>query len=91
MDTQAPIFESMAMGTAMSAYLADHVALLADSFQRLTGRRLIEAAEQWAQSRGCTEMGSDAEIANTLSHRAHAALGYEEVERVVSFAKRLVP
>ena len=55
------------------------------------GRRLIEAAEQWAQSRGCTEMGSDADIANTLSHRAHAALGYEEVERVVSFAKRLVP
>ena len=55
------------------------------------GRRLIEAAEQWARSRGCTEMGSDAEIANTLSHRAHAALGYEEVERVVSFAKRLVP
>ena len=55
------------------------------------GRRLIEAAEQWARSRGCTEMGSDAEIANTLSHRAHAALGYEEIERVVSFAKRLIP
>lgn len=59
--------------------------------RRGLGRRLIEAAEQWARSRGCTEMGSDAEIANTLSHRAHAALGYEEVERVVSFAKRLVP
>jgi len=59
--------------------------------RRGVGRRLIEAAEQWARSRGCTEMGSDAEIANTLSHRAHAALGYEEVERVVSFAKRLVP
>ena len=59
--------------------------------RRGVGRRLVEAAEQWARSRGCTEMGSDAEIANTLSHRAHAALGYEEVERVVSFAKRLVP
>jgi aminoglycoside 6'-N-acetyltransferase I len=59
--------------------------------RRGIGRRLVEAAEQWARSLGCTEMGSDAEIANTLSHRAHAALGYEEVERVVSFAKRLVP
>ena len=58
--------------------------------RRGVGRRLIEAAEQWARSRDCTEMGSDAEISNTLSHRAHAALGYEEVERVVSFAKRLV-
>jgi aminoglycoside 6'-N-acetyltransferase I len=55
------------------------------------GRRLVEAAETWARSRGCTEMGSDAHVSNTLSHRAHAALGYEEVERVVSFAKRLTP
>jgi aminoglycoside 6'-N-acetyltransferase I len=55
------------------------------------GRRLVEAAEQWARGRGCTEMGSDAEISNTLSHRAHAALGYAEVERVVAFAKRLTP
>lgn len=59
--------------------------------RRGVGRRLVDAAERWAVSRGCTEMGSDAEIANVLSHRAHAALGYAEVERVVSFAKRLVP
>ena len=58
---------------------------------RGVGRRLVEAAERWAVSRGCTEMGSDAELANTLSHRAHAALGYSEVERVVAFAKKLVP
>ena len=59
--------------------------------RRGVGRRLVEAAERWARSRGCTEMGSDAHLSNPLSHRAHAALGYEEVERVVSFAKRLVP
>jgi aminoglycoside 6'-N-acetyltransferase I len=59
--------------------------------RRGVGRRLVEAAEQWARSRGCTEMGSDAELSNTLSHRAHAALGYAEVERVVAFAKRLEP
>ena len=59
--------------------------------RRGIGRRLVEAAETWARSRGCTEMGSDALEENSLSHRAHAALGYAEVERVVTFAKKLVP
>ncbi len=53
------------------------------------GRRLIEAAEDWALSRGCTEMGSDADLWNEVSHRAHAALGYAEVGRAVLFSKRL--
>lgn len=53
------------------------------------GRRLIEAAERWARSRGCTEMGSDAELGNEVSHCAHAALGYSEVVRLVLFCKRL--
>ena len=43
------------------------------------------------RSRGCTEMGSDAEVSNTLSHWVHAALGYQEIERIVAFAKRLTP
>jgi aminoglycoside 6'-N-acetyltransferase I len=59
--------------------------------RRGVGRRLVEVAERWARSRGCTEMGSDAHLSNTLSHRVHAALGYAEVERSVSFAKKLGP
>jgi aminoglycoside 6'-N-acetyltransferase I len=55
------------------------------------GRRLVEAAEQWARSRGCAEMGSDAHLSNTLSHKAHTALGYAEVDRVVAFAKKIGP
>ena len=51
------------------------------------GRELVAAAERWAQSRGCTEMGSDARLENELSHRAHEALGYAEVERLVVFRK----
>ena len=53
------------------------------------GRALIEAAERWTLSRGCTEIASDAELSNALSHRAHAALGFTEIERLVAFAKRL--
>jgi aminoglycoside 6'-N-acetyltransferase I len=54
------------------------------------GRALLEAAEDWARSQGCTEMASDALLDNILSHRAHARCGYEEVERLVTFRKSLI-
>ena len=53
------------------------------------GRALVARAEEWARERGCTEIGSDTEVDNTLSQRAHAALGYAESERLVVFHKRL--
>lgn len=61
----------------------------ADVRKRGVGRALIEAAEQWARSKGYTEMASDALIDNSVSHSAHSALGYVEVERLVMFRKRL--
>src|SRR5262245_42589544 len=45
------------------------------------GRRLVEAAEAWARSVGCREMASDTCPDYPLSPAAHAALGYQEVER----------
>jgi aminoglycoside 6'-N-acetyltransferase I len=53
------------------------------------GRQLLAAAEDWARSKGCTEMGSDALLENEASHLAHAHLGYAEVERAVRFRKDL--
>ena len=53
------------------------------------GRALLEAAEEWARSVGYSEMGSDALVDNTVSHRAHVRSGYEEVERLVTFRKSL--
>jgi aminoglycoside 6'-N-acetyltransferase I len=61
----------------------------ADVRRRGVGRALIEAAEQWARSKGYTEMGSDALIDNSVSHASHKALGYSEVERLVMFRKSL--
>ena len=49
------------------------------------GRTLVEAVENWARERGFTELGSDALLDNTVGHRAHRALGFEERERVVYF------
>ncbi len=53
------------------------------------GRALVEAAESWARSRGCRQMASDANIWNDGSHQAHAALGYQEMDRLVHFKKDL--
>lgn len=53
------------------------------------GRSLVEAGEDWARSRGCTEMASNTEIERNESIEAHKRLGYVEVERDVCFLKKL--
>lgn len=53
------------------------------------GAALVKAAEDWARELGHTEMASDALLDNAASERAHKALGFEEVERVIHFRKRL--
>jgi aminoglycoside 6'-N-acetyltransferase I len=53
------------------------------------GARLVRAAEAWAAEQGCLEMASDAETDNRVSERAHLALGYEDVGRLVHFRKAL--
>ncbi|MDP9762202.1 aminoglycoside 6'-N-acetyltransferase I [Agrobacterium sp. SORGH_AS 745] len=50
---------------------------------------LIAEVTRWAISKGVSELASDADIANVDSHRMHAALGFEETERVVYFRKLL--
>ena len=50
---------------------------------------LAGAAENWARSKGCTEMASDTWLGNEMSIRAHLKLGYFEVEQLVHFVKRL--
>ena len=45
------------------------------------GRALVAQAEQWARGKGCLEMASDTTPFYPVSPAAHAALGYEEVER----------
>jgi aminoglycoside 6'-N-acetyltransferase I len=53
------------------------------------GRKLVEAAEAWALSKGCSEMGSDAELWNKVSHKAHRSLGYAEATRLICSGKKL--
>ncbi len=53
------------------------------------GKALMFAAENWAESQGFSELGSDADIDNHHSIAAHKQLGFEETDRAVHFLKRL--
>ena len=53
------------------------------------GKALVKAAEDWARSLGLREMASDTWLENDGSIAAHLKMGYEEVERLIHFAKAL--
>lgn len=53
------------------------------------GNALMDRAEQWAMEKGYSELASDAEVDNAKSIAIHKQLGFEEVERIVCFAKKL--
>lgn len=57
--------------------------------RRGVGRGLVAAAEQWARDKGCREFASDALADNAVSAQAHRALGFDEVEVIRCFRKKL--
>ena len=52
-------------------------------------KQLLKECEKWAKEQGCTEFASDCELENDVSLAFHMKLGFEEVNRVICFAKRL--
>ena len=60
-----------------------------DVRRRGFGRALLKAAETWANERGYQELASDAELDNAISRAAHGRAGFEEVEQIAQFRKRL--
>jgi len=57
--------------------------------KRGVARDLVAKMETWAREHDCNELASDALVDNISSHHMHAALGFEETERVVGFRKVL--
>jgi len=53
------------------------------------GRALVAAVEDRCRELGYVELGSDVELDNEISARAHAALGFEPTLRLQFFRKRL--
>lgn len=60
-----------------------------DARRRGVAAALTRAAADWGRAKGCTEMASDADIANVASHAFHVAVGFAETERVVYFRRSI--
>ena len=50
---------------------------------------LLEMCEIWAREQGCTEFASDCEADNEISRIFHLNSGFEEVNRIICFTKKL--
>ena len=57
--------------------------------QQGVARELLFACEGWAKEKGCTEFASDCELENTQSLQFHLNVGFEEVNRIICFTKKL--
>jgi aminoglycoside 6'-N-acetyltransferase I len=75
-------------GNAPAAYLEGWY-VAAEWRGKGVGSALIRQASQWARNEGYDWLGSDAEIENSLSQKAHAALGFEETGRVVKYRMKV--
>lgn len=53
------------------------------------GKALLDYSSQFLKEKGCKELGSDALIDNTISHKFHEKMGFKEVERVVCYIRKL--
>lgn len=60
------------------------------SFRKMgVGGHLVKTIENWAKNKKCTHMISDCYTSNTISFKAHKALGYKETERLIHFEKKI--
>ena len=57
--------------------------------RRGIGAALVRAAAGWARQQGYAYFGSDVELDNPVSQKAHEALGFEEQGRVVNYLMAL--
>jgi aminoglycoside 6'-N-acetyltransferase I len=61
-----------------------------ERFRKLgVAKMLVAEGERWAFKKGCSEIGSDAELVNTKSHKFHRAIGFKEANRIVAFIRRI--
>lgn len=77
-------------GSSMSptAYL-EGIYVVESERQRGVAARLIDAAAMFATRHGCIELASDTELENESSQQFHEKIGFKEVERVVTYIKKL--
>lgn len=50
-------------------------------------KALVDKGEEWAKSKGCTQMASDIEAHNMVSYDFHLGIGFKEANRLICFIK----
>ncbi|SHM17322.1 aminoglycoside 6'-N-acetyltransferase I [Anaerosporobacter mobilis DSM 15930] len=50
---------------------------------------LCKECENWAKEKGCEEFASDCELSNETSLKFHLRIGFDEVNRIICFTKKL--
>ncbi len=50
---------------------------------------LLNIATKWCVEQGCTELATDAELANMAAQNFHLNMGFEETYRIVEYKKRI--
>lgn len=53
------------------------------------GRALFGACEKWGRERDAAEFASDCSLSNQISEAFHIRMGFQEVNRIICFAKKL--
>ena len=58
---------------------------------RLCGyaKELLLSCEKWSKEKHCSEFASDCELENDDSLKFHIAMGFEEVNRIICFQKKI--
>ena len=74
--------------TSPTAYV-EGIYVVESERQRGVAARLIDAAAMFAARHGCIELASDTELENESSQQFHEKIGFKEVERVVTYIKKL--
>ncbi|HAS40769.1 MAG TPA: GNAT family N-acetyltransferase [Microscillaceae bacterium] len=70
------------------AYL-EGIYVVPNQQQKGIGEYMVRQAQSWAQAKGCTQLASDVEFLNIGSQAFHQKMGFEEVNRVVCYIKKL--
>lgn len=52
-------------------------------------KEILREGENWAKERGCNEFASDCELDNGDSLRFHLGVGFQEVNRIICFTKKI--
>jgi len=61
----------------------------ADSQRQGAGKALMYAGFEWARSKGCREVGSDARVENQASTAAHSAMGFVDAGVIRCFRRSI--